>query len=320
MVLSRLRRTVADRGLLTRGDHVLVACSGGPDSTVMLHALHRLREELGITLAVASVDHGLRPESADEVAQVGAFASELGVPFVSRHLSLSPGATSLQAHARERRYEALHEVAGEVRARVIAVGHTQDDQAETVLGRMLRGAGLRGLRGIEPRRADGVIRPLIDCRRIDVRAYAESMNLPFVDDPSNQLRAFERIRIRNDVLPALATEDTRIVEHLAAIADEAAEVDAWLAAETPALPAEGDRDIDVTMLTAMPPPIRARWLRRWLLRETGSVPGRTHLTDVGRLLTGSGEVLLGSGWAVRRGGGRLYLEYRENRPTRSNRS
>lgn len=320
MILSRLRTTVLERFLLGRGDHVLVACSGGPDSTVLLHALHRLREELGITLAVASIDHGLRPESADEVAKVGALADELGVPFASRRLSLSAGAVSMQAHARERRYEALHEVAREMGAAVIAVGHTRDDQAETVLARMLRGAGVRGLKGIDPKRPDGVVRPLIDCRRADVRAYAESVGLAFVDDPSNQLRAFERIRIRHDVLPTLAVEDPRIVEHLAAIADEAAEVDAWLERESPELPPRGDRVLAVTTVANMPPPIRSRWLRGWLLRETGSVPGRTHLRDVGRLLTGPGEVLLGSGWAIRRGGGRLHLEYREDRPTRTNRS
>ncbi|MEM8608927.1 MAG: tRNA lysidine(34) synthetase TilS [Myxococcota bacterium] len=320
MVLPQLRRTLTDRALVARGDHVLVACSGGPDSIALLHALHCVREQFGVTLAAASIDHGLRAESADEVALVEATASALGVPFSSTRLSLSSEGGSLQARARAERYAALADLAEEAGANLIAAGHTQDDQAETVLMRMLRGSGLRGLRGVNPARDDGIIRPLIDCPRDAVRAYAVSMGLQFVDDPSNEARAFERVRIRREVLPVLLAEDPQIVGHLAAIADEAAELETWLEGEVPDLPERGDRAIDVESLATMPSPVRSRWLRRWLLRETGSVPGRTHLRDVGRLLTGAGEVLLGSGWAVRRGGGRLCLEYRENRPTRSSRS
>ena len=172
MITSTVRRTVHERALVSPGDHVLVACSGGPDSTTLLHVLHRLRSELGITLCVASIDHGLRPESAFEVEQVGAFASTLGLPFYPVRVDLAAEGVSIQARARELRYEALHEVARSHDAVRIAVGHTQDDQAETVLARMLRGAGLRGLGGIEARRSDGVIRPLLDCSRADVRTYA----------------------------------------------------------------------------------------------------------------------------------------------------
>ena len=156
MITATVRRTIRERGLLSAGDHVLVACSGGPDSTALLHVLHRLRGDLGITLCTASIDHGLRPESAEEVAQVGAFAGSLGVPFVAARVDVSAEGPSLQARARDDRYLALHELASSQSAGVVAVGHTQDDQAETVLARMLRGAGLRGLGGIEPRRADGV--------------------------------------------------------------------------------------------------------------------------------------------------------------------
>ena len=111
MITSTVRRTVRERGLLSPRDHVLVACSGGPDSTALLHVLHRLRQELGITLCAASIDHGLRPESAEEVRQVGAFAAELGVPFVGARVTVSAEGASIQARARELRYRALHEIA-----------------------------------------------------------------------------------------------------------------------------------------------------------------------------------------------------------------
>lgn len=301
------------------GDHVLVACSGGPDSTSLLHVLHRLRGELGITLCAASIDHGLRPESAAEVEQVGAFADSLGVPFVSARVDVSAEGPSLQARARDDRYLALHELASSQLAGVVAVGHTQDDQAETVLARILRGAGLRGLGGIEPRRADGVVRPLIDCGREAVRRYAVDRRLPFVDDPSNHQPAFERVRIRHEVLPVLATEDPRIVEHLAALSDEALELAAYIDASMPDPPPIGARAVGAHVVDALPAPVRYRWWRAWIGRETGLIPARTHLRALTRLATGQGEVLLGSGWSVCRQGGELLLEYREHRRTRSHR-
>jgi tRNA(Ile)-lysidine synthase len=320
MITSTVRRTVRERALLSPGDHVLVACSGGPDSTALLHVLHRLRSELGVTLCVASIDHGLRPESTSEVERVGGFASALGVPFYSARVELVKEGASLQARARELRYGALQEVARARGAACIAVGHTQDDQAETVLARVLRGAGLRGLGGIEARRSDSVIRPLLDCRRADVRTYAVERQLPFVDDPSNHQRTFERVRIRHEVLPALAAEDPRVVEHLCALSDEVTELNAYLDASVPKLPPEGNRLVPIETLSDLPAPIRIRWLRRWIARETGLTPNRSHLTEVGRLLTGRGEVLLGSGWSISRQGGGLSLEYRAHRRTRSNRS
>jgi tRNA(Ile)-lysidine synthase len=319
MITSTVRRTLRERALISAGEHVLVACSGGPDSTALLHVLHRLRLELGITLCAASIDHGLRPDSKLEVEAVAGFASTLGVPFESARIEVPRDGASLQGRARELRYRALREIAELRAASSIAVGHSQDDQAETVLSRMLRGSGLRGLGGIEARRADGVIRPLLDCRRRDLRAYAVAHELPFVDDPSNHRRSFERVRIRHEVLPALLAEDPRLIEHIAALGDEAAELNAYLDAQLPELPAPGAKACAIEPLTETAAPLRIRWLRAWILRETGLTPSRSHLVELGRLLTGQGEVLLGSGWSVCRQGGGLSLEYREHRRTRSNR-
>jgi tRNA(Ile)-lysidine synthase len=319
MITSTVRRTVRERHLLSSGDHVLVACSGGPDSTALLHVLHRLRRELGITLCAASIDHGLRPESASEVQQVGALAGSLGIPFSSARVDVPSGSASLQAKARELRYHMLQELAESQSASRIAVGHTQDDQAETVISRILRGTGIRGLVGIEPRRTDGVIRPLFDCRRTDVHAYAVARGLPFVEDPSNHQRSFERVRIRRELLPRLGAEDPRVVEHLCALSDEAAELNAYLDTLIPKLPPVGDRFAPLSEVLDLPAPLRIRWLRSWIVRETGLTLSRSHLTDLGRLVTGPGELLLGSGWSVRREAGGLSLEYREHRRTRSTR-
>ncbi len=299
---------------------MLVACSGGPDSTALVDVLHRLRVELGITLCVASIDHGLRPESALEVEQVASLSNSLGVPFHTARVEVPREGASIQGRARTLRYRALQEIARSRGAASIAVGHSQDDQAETVLARILRGAGIRGLGGIEARRADGVIRPLLDCRRSDLRAYALDRRLPFVDDPSNHQRAFERVRIRHEILPALLVEDPRLVEHLSALGDEAAELNTYLDAQVPELPPLGVRRIPIDRLNEIAAPIRIRWLRGWIAQETGLTPHRSHLVELGRLLTAQGEVLLGSGWLARRQSGGLSLEYREHRRTRSNRS
>jgi tRNA(Ile)-lysidine synthase len=320
MITSTVRRTVRERALVSPGDHVLVACSGGPDSMSLMHVLHRLRVDLGITLCAASIDHGLRPDSAAEVEQVAVFANTLGVPFYPARIDVPQAGVSIQARARELRYQALQEIAAAHSASLIAVGHTQDDQAETVLARMLRGAGLRGLGGIEARRSDGVVRPLLDCRRSDVRAYALEQAIPFIDDPSNHQRSFERARIRHEILPVLLSEDPRVVQHLSALGDEAAELNAYLGRLVPELPSRGSRSVDAQTLTALPPPIRIRWLRGWIAQETGLTPSRRHLAELDRLLTGQGEVLLGSGWSVCRRSDGLSLEYREHRRTRSNRS
>jgi len=318
MVTSTVRRTMRERALISAGTEVLVACSGGPDSTVLLHVLHRLRRELGVTLCAASIDHGIRPESRAEVEAVAGFANTLGVPFESTRIEVPTQGASIQGRARDLRYRALLEIAATRGASSIAVGHTKDDQAETVLARMLRGSGVRGLSGIEARRSDGVIRPLLDCRRSDVRAYAIEHDLPFVDDPSNHQRAFERVRIRHEVLPVLLAEDPRLVEHIAALADEATELNAHLDAQLPDLPPLGVRRCQVDSLSRLPTPLRVRWIRAWIRRETDLTPTRSHLVELGRLLTGRGEVLLGSGWSACRQGGELSLEYREHRTTRSN--
>ncbi len=317
MITAQVRRTLRDRSLVDPGQHILVACSGGVDSTVLLHVLHRLAPEIGVTVCAASINHGLRPEASAEVQGVAEFCESLGVPFRSAEVEVPAREPSLQARARTARYEALHQIAADFRADRIAVGHTQDDQAETVLARLLRGSGLRGLSGVAPRRRDGVIRPLLDCRRHDVIAYAAERNLAYVDDPSNHQPAYERVRIRDEVVPALVREDPRLVEHLCAIAAEASELNAWLEDAAPEIASPGQRFCLVSVLDELASPLRVRSLRHWLSRETGQIPTRRHLTDVGRLLTGPGEVLLGLGWSVRRQADRLQLEYLENRPTRS---
>ena len=310
---TRVVRTVKERALLDRGDHVLLACSGGCDSVVMTHVLGGLCRELGVTVAVASIDHGLREGSADEVALVNRLADQVSAPFFSRTLSLVPG-PSLQAQARQARYEALADIAREAGATKTAVGHTMDDQAETVLSRLLRGSGLRGLAGVSPARDDGVVRPLIDCRRAAVRAYALVHGLKFVEDPSNSETRFERPRIRHQVLPVLEKEDPRVVEHLAALADEVARWTKWADTQI-----DSPTELSLDWSRWQGHPLRHVALRGWIASVTGTAPRAKHLSDIEALNNERASVLLREGWSVRLAGDRLQLAKGPVAQTRSTR-
>lgn len=318
MILATVRRTILERDLLKRGDHVVVACSGGPDSVVLVHVLHRLRRELGITLTVASVDHGLRPEAAEEVSGVGRFADSLELPFRPLSVEVGEGA-SVQASARTARYDALFALAEREGASHVAVGHTRDDQAETVLSRLLRGAGLRGLSGVDARREDGVVRPLIDCDREDVRGHLAHHDLSAIVDPSNADARFERVRIRHQILPALIAEDAKIVSHLADLADEAREVDGVITRlSAPVLEALGDAHrVSIDRLVELERPLRRSVLRGWAEAITGERLGRAHVQDIDRLVERAGEVLLPREWTARRVGSEIHLDREPERRSRS---
>lgn len=322
MLLARVRRTVVERRLLQTGDRVLVACSGGPDSVVLTDVLATLAAELRLDLLVASVDHGLRAEAPAEVELAGALAAKLGLPFHPLRIEVEPGA-SIQARARVARYDALKLLAAAQGARRIAVGHTRDDQAETVLARMLRGGGLVGLSGIAPRRADGIVRPLIDCSRAEVRAHLQHRNLAAAEDRSNSDRRFERVRLRLDVLPALAAEDPRLAEHLADLADDARASTAVLRREARRLLRKAvaeDGSLDLRFCRATPPAVLRMALRRWAETRTGMPLGRAHLEALERSAFRGGEVLVSGGYRIRRTADRLVAAHEPGSRKRSSRN
>lgn len=313
MWLSQVRRTVTERGLIRPGARVLLALSGGPDSAGLALALGALRPELGITLYAASIDHGLRPEAPAEVELARRHAEAVGAPFSPRRLALAPG-PDLSARARIARYDALFEIARDVHAEHVAVGHTRDDQAETVLSRLLRGASVRGLRGIQPARGDGVIRPLFDCRRADVHAAVAAAGWPCAHDPTNEDDVHQRARLRAEVLPLLVREDARVVEHLADLADDAAlvlELIEAMAAGIVSAAREAPRILRSEPFRRAPAACRREALAAAIEEDTLLRPSRAQLLELERLLRGHGEVLLPAGWRVRGEPGRLVVERRE---------
>jgi tRNA(Ile)-lysidine synthase len=305
MLVGRVRRTIEQRTLIPLDTRVLCACSGGPDSAALLYCLAQLQPELRFELVAASVDHGLRPDAPADVALAADQAARVGVPFYPLQVNVQRGA-SLQARARQARYAALSSLAARLDAQRIAVGHTQDDQAETVLSRILRGSGLTGLAAIQPRRDDGVIRPLLDCRRSEVHRLASEKFGSLAQDLSNHDPTFERVRIRSQVMPKLLEEDAGLVRHLAQLADDARDCALVIDALSETLFVEVAVDghsLAAALLRGQPRALRVAVLRRFALRATGQVPGRAELTQLDRALCSDrGEVWLASNVSVRASG------------------
>ncbi len=217
---------------MARGDRVLAAVSGGADSVALLHLLLRASGELGFEVAAAHCDHALRPESDRDARFVEELCASLGVPLQRERVDVGGWAAEksvgLEEAGRYLRYAFLQRSAGELNCRSIATGHHRQDQAETVLHRIVRGCGLKGLVAMRPRR-DLVIRPLLSFSRDELRLYLADRGIAFREDPSNADRAFTRNRLRHDILPALRQMNPRLDDALSRLADTAAaEEDFWL--------------------------------------------------------------------------------------------
>jgi tRNA(Ile)-lysidine synthase len=202
-LLDRVRDTIGRHGMLVPGDRVLVGVSGGADSTALLYLLTQLAAEWRLALAALHVDHGLRPQSARDAEAVRGLAARLDVPLAVARVEVSRRG-SLEEAARKARYAALQAEADRIGAARIAVGHTADDQAETVLMRLLEGASARGLAGIPPVRGR-IIRPLLDVRHDELIRAVEEAGLAWIEDPMNRDPRFLRSRVRHQLLPMLTT-------------------------------------------------------------------------------------------------------------------
>lgn len=202
---------------------LLLACSGGADSTALVALLVLIAEAERLDLTVGHVDHGIRVDSHRDAEHVALLAASLGVPCLQRRLELA-GGSGLPARARDARRAALRGMAGE---RAIALGHTQTDQAETLILHATRGAGLEGLAAM-PMWDRPWWRPLLGLPRSETRALCGRLGVGFVDDPGNRDRRHPRVRVREELLPVLREHNPRAEAALAGLAAQAGDAEAAL--------------------------------------------------------------------------------------------
>ena len=272
-IIDSVRRTIRTHGLLPRGSRVAVALSGGSDSVALLLALRQLPSQEGFHVAgAAHLNHLLRGVAADADADFcRALAADLAVPFDSENLDVAAAAresgTSIEHAAHIVRYAYFERAASRLGASAVAVAHTKNDQAETFLLRLLRGAGPRGLSGIHPR-SGIIVRPLIDTSREDVREFLRAGGIAFRDDLSNADVSIPRNRIRHELLPLLEARFAHgvinILDRAAAIArDDAEYLEESARAAAPRFVSRTARgvELDVEALLAEPAAIVRRVIR-----------------------------------------------------------
>jgi tRNA(Ile)-lysidine synthase len=220
-IVHAAARTIHRYAMLEGGETLVIGVSGGADSVALLHVLLRLAPDLALRLHVLHVDHGLREDSARDGEFVRALGIRLGVPVDIVRARVAAG--SIEAAARAARHGALEAAAVRVGAARIALGHTADDQAETLIMRLLEGTGVRGLAGIPPVRGR-LIRPLIESRHQDAVTTLTAAGLPWIEDPSNRDVRFFRNRVRHALMPRLVeASGGDVVGHLGRLARRARE-------------------------------------------------------------------------------------------------
>lgn len=252
---KRVARYIRDHAIFSPGDRVVVAVSGGPDSTALLAILRELQPSLPLHLTVAHFDHGWRPDSVDDARAVAALATRWGYRLVTE--KADPQAPHTENAARTARYAFLRRVAKDTTSSVIATGHTQDDQVETLLLHLLRGSGPHGLAGMRPRSAD-LARPLLATTRQELEVYLRDHNLTARHDPSNDDPRFARNRLRRHVLPALDAFHPQARRLLARAADILAEEDRLMEE----IATEADHTLHKPAFAGLPVAIQRRQLRR----------------------------------------------------------
>ena len=314
-----------DNGLFRQGDRLVVGVSGGPDSMALLHLLARLALDLGVTLVVAHVDHGLRPAAAraEEALVLGA-ATALGLECQIAHFEVAVQAReqglSLEEAARDLRYAFFEATATGHDAKKIVVAHTADDQAEEILLRLIRGAGRKALSGMTLLREGRIVRPFLPIAKARILSYLRDREIPFAIDSSNSDRRYLRNKIRLDLLPQLAKINPNIKQALRQTASILRDEDAFLEAhagqEYARLVHEGvgqggpTASVFCARFNEQPIAIRRRLVEKMLI-YLGMKPGYRPIDSLVNLAVapGRGQLHLKSGLRAVREAGEIRLFY-----------
>jgi tRNA(Ile)-lysidine synthase len=324
-VLTAVRK----KGMVRAGERLGLAVSGGADSVALLRAMLELREELGIVLKVLHFNHRIRGAEADADEHfVKAMSAEHGLEFISASADTrAHGAQqklSLEASARALRYPFFAEQIANGLVNKVATAHTLDDQAETLLLRLVRGTGLRGLRGVHDQTAEGIIRPMLDLRRTEIEQYLKSIGQTWHEDATNADTHHTRNRIRHELLPTLARDfNPQIAETLARTAEVLTADEEYLHAETqrllpllvmPGKPVRGGGRaatedgvaIDALKLQAQPLALRRRVIRS--VAENVGVHLEQQQVEEALALATNQKLQISADWKVQRSPRELRFE------------
>ena len=220
MVFEKVLSTIDKHNLIEDGDKIVLGISGGPDSVCLLHILNRLKEKLNIELYAAHMNHQIRGiEAQKDALYVADLCDKMGITYFVKSIDVpkycSDNGLSIEEGARKLRYEMFDEIKQKTKSNKIAIGHNLNDQAETVLMRIMRGTGLQGLRGIEYVRENGIIRPLLDVERKEIEDYCEVHNLNPRIDESNLENIYTRNKIRLELIPYMKDNfNTNLIESI----------------------------------------------------------------------------------------------------------
>lgn len=305
-----VRRELED---INPGDTVIVAASGGADSSALAAALLPECEAKSISVVPLIVDHGLQKNSADVAHEAKKELTKLGYEIIEIRKILVEITDGVEASARRARYAALNEVAKSHNAVAIFLGHTKDDQAETVLLGLARGSGTRSLSGMA-QRIDNYRRPLLSITRAQTEAACEEAGIKFWRDPHNQSMEFTRVRVRENVLPMMEKEigpgvTDALTRSARLLRDDADALDQWADEVFDEL---DPISLDIATLETLPRAIRSRVLRKaiYLAGAPSGSLSADHIEPVESLVTawkGQGAISLPGGVTVARISGRLSL-------------
>ncbi|HIE4351308.1 TPA: tRNA lysidine(34) synthetase TilS [Clostridioides difficile] len=295
MIFDKVLSTINKHNLIQKGDKIVLGLSGGPDSVCLLHVLNRLKKDFNIEIYAAHLNHQIRGiEAQKDALYVSKLCEDMGIIFFVKSINVPKycenDGLSLEEGARKLRYEMFYEIKDKIKANKIAIGHNLNDQAETVMMRIMRGTGLKGLKGIDYIRDNCIIRPILDVERNEIEEYCEAYNLNPRIDKTNLENIYTRNKIRLDLLPYMKDNfNSNVIESIVRMSNSLKSDNDYIEKEAEAkfrevsnIKEKGFVEINLDDFVCLHDAIKVRVLRnsiKHILGDTNFVDQR-HIEDI----------------------------------------
>lgn len=295
MIFDKVLSTINKHNLIQKGDKIVLGLSGGPDSVCLLHVLNRLKKDFNIEIYAAHLNHQIRGiEAQKDALYVSKLCEDMGIIFFVKSINIPKycenEGLSLEEGARKLRYEMFYEIKDKIKANKIAIGHNLNDQAETVMMRIMRGTGLKGLKGIDYIRDNCIIRPILDVERNEIEEYCEAYNLNPRIDKTNLENIYTRNKIRLDLLPYMKDNfNSNVIESIVRMSNSLKSDNDYIEKEAEAkfrevsnIKEKGFVEINLDDFVCLHDAIKVRVLRnsiKHILGDTNFVDQR-HIEDI----------------------------------------